>query len=141
MACELDLPESLPGMTIQKTGPWANPPSNCWRGYVGYWEIANNRLSLQKVVGGIQGRFRPPLFAEWFSGVVRVPQGEYLGYSDYEYGGVHETDLFLEIENGIVIRRWTQKNRTKDECAEALKNFERQFAEDLLRPEPPRYLP
>lgn len=112
MACEPDVPESLPGLTIDEK--MESSSSRCWRGYVGYWEVANNRFYLRKVVGRVKGRFRPPLFAEWYSGVIRIPQGEMLEYIHSEYASIYEADLFLEIKKGIVTRRWIQKNEVVD---------------------------
>jgi len=131
MACEPDLPESAPGLTSHEQ--MESISSRCWRGYVGYWEVANNRFYLRKVVGSIQRRFRPPLFAEWYSGIIRIPQGEMLEYIHSEYASIYEADLFLEIEKGIVTRRWIQKNEIADCMIEGLK--------DPPPPERKRYLP
>ncbi|MEI6070827.1 MAG: hypothetical protein WCS31_03465 [Verrucomicrobiae bacterium] len=131
MACEPDLPESAPGLTSHEQ--MKSISSRCWRGYVGYWEVANNRFYLRKVVGSIQGRFRPSIFAEWYSGIIRIPQGEMLEYIHSEYASIYEADLFLEIEKGIVTRRWIQKNEIADCMIEGLK--------DPPPPERKRYLP
>lgn len=105
IACELDLPDSAPGLVYLKGKNLVKPCSACWRGYVGYWEIKGDRLFLRKIIGNVRGRFQPPLFADWYSGTIRVPQGKMLRYSHNEFDSVYERDLFLDIENGIVKNR------------------------------------
>jgi hypothetical protein len=41
-----------------------------------------------------------PVFADWFTGVIRVPQGEMLQYVHMDYFSVFEEDLFFEFSNG-----------------------------------------
>jgi len=110
MACELDLPESAPGFVYLRGRKYKTPCSACWRGYIGFWIIKNDRLFLRKLLGNIQGSFIPPRFADWFSGEIRVPQGERLLYVHSEYDSIYESDLFMEIENGIVKKRWIVKS-------------------------------
>jgi len=75
----------------------------CWRHYVGTWEIRDGRFFLVDV----RGRYRllpgDPLFADWFSGVLRVPQGQLLQYVHMGFESVFEKDLFVTIERGIVV--------------------------------------
>jgi hypothetical protein len=52
--------------------------SACWRGYQGTWEIRENRFYLAGLSGGLQLRPGEPIFADWFSGVLRVPKGKRL---------------------------------------------------------------
>lgn len=99
-----------------------------WRGYLGTWEIVDNRLYLIKLVGAntVFGgpEFRLPgddtvlednvslaivfpdypdrVFAHWFSGTIRLPQGELLHYIHSGYRSIYERDLFLHLENGVV---------------------------------------
>jgi hypothetical protein len=90
--------------------------SNCtalWRGYVGTWEIRNNRLYLIALHGTLMDGseanlatffpdFPDRVFAHWYTGTLRVPQGKQLEYVHMGYASVHERDLFIEIEKGIV---------------------------------------
>jgi len=103
IAGELDLPESAPGLVYLSGKKYIKPCSACWRGYIGFWEISNDRLFLRKVVGNAQGRFRPPLFAGWYSGTIRVPQGKLLRYVHNEFDSVYERERVIEIQNGRVI--------------------------------------
>ena len=106
-----------------------NPPefdwgsTACWRGYVGSWAIKGNSLYLTDIqlqcvkednfhwrmmFNGRQGDIK----AEWFSGVLRVPQGELLEYVHGGYGSQYERDLFIDIEKGNIIDRRIVHNGT-----------------------------
>ena len=43
-----------------------------------------------------------PVFADWFTGVLRVPRGEMLEYVHMDYFSVFEEDMFFEFSNGIL---------------------------------------
>lgn len=102
---------------------------SCWRGYVGTWEIIDNKLCLLQIVRteiqpkedsfveetislplkayfGTDG----PVIAEWFSGVLRVARGPLLAQVNTGYASVYEEDLFLIVERGIVTERRIVKN-------------------------------
>lgn len=85
----------------------------CWRRYQGTWEIAGGRFSLV----GLRGRYRlvgnGPLFAEWFSGVIRIPQGSMLLYVHMGFGSVYARELHLRIDNGLVFESRLIDNRDK----------------------------
>jgi hypothetical protein len=90
--------------------------SNCtalWRGYVGEWEILNGRLYLIGLSGTLEDGteanletifpgFAHRVFAHWFTGRIRVPQGKMLDYVHMGYASTYERDLFLDIEKGIL---------------------------------------
>jgi hypothetical protein len=82
----------------------------CWREYQGTWEIAQGRLFLT----GLRGRYRllgdDPLFADWFSGVIRVPQGRLLHYIHMGFGSVFARELHIRIECGNIVRSRTRHN-------------------------------
>lgn len=84
------------------------------RGYVGHWAIQDRRLLLL----GLRNETRfgreaihlqdifpgqEKVFAEWYSGVLRCPHGERLKYVHMGFQSVHEKDLYLIIENGVLI--------------------------------------
>lgn len=54
---------------------------------------------------------RDRVFANWYSGILRIPLGEQLIYVHMGYSSIYERDLFIEIEQGMVTRRWEQNNR------------------------------
>jgi len=92
-----------------------------WRGYVGLWEIQNDRLYLLELNGALQDGSAASLasvfpdypervFAHWYSGTLRIPQGKLLKYVHMGYGSTYERDLLLEIERGVVVATLVQHN-------------------------------
>lgn len=88
----------------------------CWRRYEGTWEIKQDKLYLV----GLRGQFRLvdniPVFADWFSGEIVVPEGEILldavCYGSFD---VYEKELRLTIEKGVVLETRLIDNREKEE--------------------------
>lgn len=92
--------------------------SNCtalWRGYVGSWEIIEGRLYMVGLTGTAKDGSEANLatvfpgypervFAHWFSGEVRLPQGKQLEYVHMGYGSTYERDLFLYFEKGVITK-------------------------------------
>lgn len=86
--------------------------SGCWRGYIGTWSIEDNKLYLididtdndgKKV--GLEYLFpnQEKVFAEWFTGELRIPYGEMIKYVHQGYASLYEKELFLNVQKGIVI--------------------------------------
>ena len=88
--------------------------SALWRGYHGEWDIKDKRFymiglqgvllegadaSLETIFPGFPDR----VFAHWYSGTIRIPQGKILEYVHMGYGSTYESDLMIDIEKGIVI--------------------------------------
>jgi len=92
-----------------------------WRGYIATWEIEDGKLFLTKVDSWLcngssvksckqvtlrslfqnmvsQGR----VFAGWFSGELRVPEGKELQYVHMGYGSTYERDLIFNVKAGKV---------------------------------------
>ncbi len=101
------------------------PSSGCWRGYYGTWEIKDDRLyliALECYTANMAERnywqvgmdFIFPdqerVFAEWFTGEIRIPQGEMLNYVHGGYPSTSEIDLFIEFKNGLLIGKRTVDN-------------------------------
>jgi len=104
-----------------------NPPefevysTALWRGYIGHWEIESARLYLNwletfpseadwKSTNGIRRVFHEasgPIFAHWYSGVLRCPEGKLLNYVHMGYASLYERDLWIGVEGGQVI--WTKQ--------------------------------
>jgi hypothetical protein len=84
----------------------------CWREYIGTWELRDGKFYLNEV----QGRFRinEPLFADWFTGVLRIPTGNRLHYVHMGFGSVYEFETHIKIENGLVMEERHIDNRGKD---------------------------
>jgi len=120
--------------------------SACWRGYIGTWEIKDDKLYLIGVEsnGAILKNKQEPwrtgvdyifpnqheVFAEWFTGVVRIPQGDMLDYVHGGYESTFESDLFLEFKNGKLIGQ-----RIVDNILEAAKDLINRKREIVLEKE------
>lgn len=93
--------------------------SLCWRGYIGTWIVDNKKLYLTKLTTHeIEGAtpyrlenffsvIRGRVFAEWFSGELRCPEGECLRFVNVGFSRIYERDLFLRVEDGVVVGRRT----------------------------------
>ena len=54
--------------------------------------------------------FPDRVFAHWYSGTVRIPQGKQLEYVHMGYASKFERDLFLDIERGVVVSTRVRQN-------------------------------
>ena len=92
------------------------------RGYIGTWEIKSKKLYLISLLGFVNNNEKVDLnylfpnktevFADWFSGDIRIPEGELLEKINLGYASVFEKDRILTIKEGILISE-TVKNNTK----------------------------
>lgn len=104
-----------------------------WRGYLARWEIRDGRLYITALDaelcerGGPEGwrcdKRRPfhladlfpssrgPVFADWYSGTLRVPLGAQMDYVHRGYESVYEFDLLLIVDRGLVTATRTIDNR------------------------------
>jgi hypothetical protein len=103
--------------------------SNCtalWRGYVGTWEILNDRLYLVDINGSLESGqdvdletvfpgYGTRVFAHWYSGTIRLPQGKMLEYIHMGYGSTYERDLLLEFKKGVLVSRRVKVNGVADD--------------------------
>lgn len=83
----------------------------CWRGYQGTWEIKDGRFFLVGLRGRLKLLGAEPLFADWFSGVLRIPKGEMLLYVHMGFGSVYEQEIHVKIEQGVVVASRIMDNR------------------------------
>lgn len=93
------------------------PSSACWRGYYAKWAIDNSKLFLIKWEGYILDFQRVNIdyifpdeefvFAKWFTGEIRIPQGNEIRYIHGGYATIYEGDMFLEFKDGILINERT----------------------------------
>ena len=82
------------------------------RGYIGRWEIKNNKLILVSLLGFIENNKQVDLnylfpnqtevFASWYSGDIRIPEGELLERINVGYASIFEKDRILSFEKGIL---------------------------------------
>ena len=75
----------------------------CWRNYIANWEIKEQKLYLNSIDGYYRLEEGPPLHATWYSGTLRIPQGELLEYVHMGYGSLCVRDLMIEVEHGEVV--------------------------------------
>lgn len=83
----------------------------CWRRYQGTWEVRCGRFYLIGLRGRYQLREGGPIFADWFSGVLRVPKGNLLNYVHCGFGSVYEQEIHIEIKGGLVMATVISDNR------------------------------
>lgn len=77
----------------------------CWRGYVGTWEIKEDKLYLIGLEGMYHLEGSEPLFAGWFSGMLRVPRGKMLQYIHMGFESIYESELWIEVQNGLIVHQ------------------------------------
>lgn len=98
------------------------PHTACRRGYVGQWELKDNKLYLRRFSGTLadgkvvtlksifpKGPY--PIFARWFTGTLTVPHGKLLEYIHLGYASTYEDELRLEFKQGLLVRR-SRRNAT-----------------------------
>jgi len=85
----------------------------CWRRYIGTWEIKDGNFYLVEIIGRYRITGKSPIFADWFSGVIRIPRGDMLHYVHMGFGSVFEEELHIKIEKGIVTKSEEIDNRGK----------------------------
>jgi hypothetical protein len=100
--------------------PFQPPSTACWRGYFGSWEIRDGKLYLiglkgyieNYVVVGIEHLFpkQKEVFAEWYSGEIRIPLGDMLKYVHAGFASIYEEDFYIKFKNGIQIGTRLEKN-------------------------------
>lgn len=103
---------------------FVSPHTACWRGYFGNWKIANNKLYLTGLTGWIQTSEeeskpidlidlfpnKKKVFADWFSGEIRVPVGRMIQYVHMGYESTYESNLLFEIRDGLVVSKISISN-------------------------------
>jgi len=95
-----------------------------WRGYIGTWEITQDRLYLIGVSGtlatgghacleDIFPGFPERVFAHWYSGTLLIPIGQRLKSHYERFRPVYEQDLLLEIDRGQLSDKRVRDNRAR----------------------------
>jgi hypothetical protein len=86
----------------------------CWRRYIGTWELRDGRLYLVQIEGQYYITGETPIFADWVTAVLRIPEGERIHYVHMGFGSVYEFEIHLKIEQGLVMEERRIDNRGKD---------------------------
>lgn len=105
--------------------PILNAPSTAlWRGYIGTWEINENKLYLIDLICYGENYEEKSMdylfssngkqFAEWFSGNLFIPDGEMLKYVHAAYASIYERTIILEIKSGVLISQKSITNTLPD---------------------------
>lgn len=68
------------------------------------------------------------VFAEWFSGKLRIPHGKMLRYVHQGYASIYEKELFLKIEKGKLVSSYVIDNKKR---LEKEKDFEEMELEGI----------
>jgi len=86
----------------------------CWRSYQGIWAILEeDRFYLVYLEGKYEIIGDEAIFANWFTGVLRVPRRKLLQYVHMGFGSVCEEELLIEVENGMVVKTTVMNNRVR----------------------------
>ena len=90
------------------------------RGYIGNWKIENKKLYLVSVVGFIESNEKVGLeylfpnktevFADWFSGDIRIPEGDLIQKINLGYASVFARDRLLNFNKGLLISETVKEN-------------------------------
>lgn len=97
-----------------------------WRKYVGTWRVIDDRLYLEDIEAVLESGepgslstifpgYPERVFAHWFTGRLRLPQGKRLRYIHGGFLSEFEGDLFLDIEKGILKGTFMKANRRAPE--------------------------
>jgi hypothetical protein len=84
----------------------------CWRNYIGTWEVRDGQFFLKQVFGQYKIDGPDPVPATWFSGTLRLPQGDYLDCFTFSLNPLHERDLLIKIRKGKVVKEEIRVNCT-----------------------------
>lgn len=101
-------------------------PLDCtalWRGYIGTWEIRGDRLYLIAInvmpgsrvnanLGTVFPGYPDRVFAHWYTGMLRIPQGKILKYVHMGHQSTFEHDLLIDVERGVVVSTRVRENKT-----------------------------
>ncbi len=94
-------------------------------GYLGTWEIQHDRLYLIEIKAGFDKEnktslqdlfpgFSERVFAHWFTGELRIPDGEQLKYVHMGFGCEYERDIIINMKKGVVQNVCIQSNTAGD---------------------------
>ncbi len=87
----------------------------CWRRYIGTWEIKDDRLFLVDIIGIFKKTQKELIFADWYSGTLKILKGELLKYIHMEFYSIYEEEIHIVIEKGFVQSIAIIDNRDKKE--------------------------
>ena len=93
------------------------------RGYIGNWEIKNHKLFLVSLLGFTKNKQQVDLsylfpnknevFADWFTGDIRIPQGKMLKKVNLGYESIFEKNRILRFKEGVFINETVENQNSK----------------------------
>tara|TARA_B110001452_G_scaffold263673_1_gene265493 strand:+ start:1849 stop:2262 length:414 start_codon:yes stop_codon:yes gene_type:complete len=94
------------------------------RGYIGTWDIKNKKLFLVSLIGFIENNDQIDLnylfpnkkevFAKWYSGDIRIPEGKLLKKVNLGYASIFEKNRLLSFKDGTLINETVKNQVDKD---------------------------
>ena len=114
---------------------FVSPHTANWRGYIGTWEIIEaegaERLYLVSIAAhkDYETILELPdlfpgfdkVFAHWFSGELRCPQGDLVEYVHMGYASTYEYELFLEFKQGVLVNKYAKHNPARERIESPIK--------------------
>jgi hypothetical protein len=120
------------GAYLAKTGISSKFSATCtalWRGYRASWELVDDRLYLTDIrnvsldfdgdeankmgIGDVFPGFTDRVFAHWYCGTLRIPDGEKIESFYAGWGGTWERYRLIHIHRGIVTARSIKHNKPR----------------------------
>jgi hypothetical protein len=80
----------------------------CHRDYIGTWKIKDNKFYLTYLDGKYRLKSKKPVFAEWYTGILKIPRGKFVRFGTFE--PIYEKTLFVQVENGYVIKTFLKNS-------------------------------
>lgn len=98
------------------------------RGYVGTWQIIDERLYLIKIraslkngefgnLGDLFPGYPDRVFAHWYCGTLTIPEGKEIEHENSEFEAKYERDRLIYFENGVVTKTIIRHNGEAPEGA------------------------
>lgn len=93
---------------------------DCFRGYIGYWKIENNKLYLVKLLSNKDNSPLPldsifvlsdgnPIEASWYSGKLHLVYGNTLG-DEYLLEDIYEKEVICDVNSGTIVSSESYSN-------------------------------
>lgn len=131
MDCTPELSNNESKIQLIKGYTPTNPA--CWRGYVGTWEIKNDKLFLNKILGKFKLRSSLPIFANWFSGTLIIPNRKLQEYNHHSFVTKHEQEQITVVSGRVIKSVVTVKyEQTYKSTATIISDYEKQNINRLL---------
>lgn len=107
--------------------PFEAPHTALWRGYIGAWEIIEQRLYLTALRGWIDGsqqvdlsflfpEYPERVFAHWVTGRLRATRGKRVRYVHAGFVSVYQQDVFFRFDDGILSSVEVQDNAPSEQA-------------------------